>query len=195
MNSFIDLSLNKKGLSLNYRIEDISKEGILIQEERDVDWLKGLVPDQTRSEVDFIAPISYTLDLSRSDSLVIVAGRISVKVELSCSRCLERFILSLNPEFNISLSPAQFKDLPAEMELQKEDLDKEFYNGEVIDLDAIIQHQIILALPFYPLCREDCKGLCSHCGVNKNQETCQCSDKEFVDPRLAGLKDFFKNNT
>lgn len=195
MNSFIDLSLNKKGLSLNYRIEDISKEGILIQEERDVDWLKGLVPDQTRSEVNFIAPISYTLDLSRSDSLVIVAGRISVKVELSCSRCLERFILSLNPEFNISLSPAQFKDLPAEMELQKEDLDKEFYDGEVIDLDAIIQHQIILALPFYPLCREDCKGLCSHCGVNKNQETCQCSDKEFVDPRLAGLKDFFKNNT
>lgn len=195
MNSFIDLSLNKKGLSLNYRIEDISKEGILIQEERDVDWLKGLVPDQTRSEVNFIAPISYTLDLSRSDSLVIVAGSISVKVELSCSRCLERFILSLNPEFNISLSPAQFKDLPAEMELQKEDLDKEFYDGEVIDLDAIIQHQIILALPFYPLCREDCKGLCSHCGVNKNQETCQCSDKEFVDPRLAGLKDFFKNNT
>ena len=194
MNSFIDLSLNKKGLSLNYRIEDISKEGILIQEERDVDWLKGLVPDQTRSEVNFIAPISYTLDLSRSDSLVIVAGRISVKVELSCSRCLERFILSLNPEFNISLSPAQFKGLPAEMELQKEDLDKEFYDGEVIDLDAIIQHQLILALPFYPLCREDCKGLCSHCGVNKNQETCQCSDKEFVDPRLAGLKDFFKNN-
>lgn len=180
---------------MNYRIEDISKEGILIQEERDVDWLKGLVPDQTRSEVNFIAPISYTLDLSRSDSLVIVAGSISVKVELSCSRCLERFILSLNPEFNISLSPAQFKDLPAEMELQKEDLDKEFYDGEVIDLDAIIQHQIILALPFYPLCREDCKGLCSHCGVNKNQETCQCSDKEFVDPRLAGLKDFFKNNT
>jgi len=78
------------------------------------------------------------------------------------------------------------------MELQKEDLDKEFYDGEVIDLDAIIQHQIILAIPFYPLCREDCKGLCPHCGINKNQETCQCSDKEFIDPRLSGLKDFFK---
>jgi len=78
------------------------------------------------------------------------------------------------------------------MELQKEDLDKEFYDGEIIDLNAIIQHQVILAMPFYPLCREDCKGLCSQCGINKNQETCQCSDKEFVDTRLSGLKDFFK---
>ena len=180
---------------MNYRIEDISKEGIFIQGERDVDWLKSLVPDQTGSEFKFIAPISYTIELSRSDSLIIAAGWISVKVELSCSRCLERFMLTLNPEFDISLSPAQFKNLPAEMELQKEDLDQEFYDGEVIDLDAIIQHQIILALPFYPLCREDCKGLCSHCGINKNQETCRCSGKEFVDPRLSGLKDFLKNNT
>ena len=177
---------------MNYRVEDISKEGILVQGERDVDWLIGLFPDQTRSEFKFIAPISYTIHLSRSDFLVIVAGRISLKVELSCSRCLERFMLSLNPEFDISLSPAQFQNLPAEMELQKEDLEKEFYDREVIDLDAIIQHQIILAMPFYPLCREDCKGLCFHCGVNKNQATCQCSDKEFVDPRLSGLKDFFK---
>jgi uncharacterized protein len=177
---------------LNYRIEDISKEGILVQGERDVDWLKGLIPDQTRSEFKFIAPISYAIHLSRADSLVIAAGRISLKVELSCSRCLECFMFLLNPEFDISISPAQLKKLPAEMELQKEDLDKEFYDGEVIDLDAIIQHQIILAMPFYPLCREDCKGLCPHCGINKNQETCQCSDKEFVEPRLSGLKDFFK---
>ena len=192
MFSFINLNLNKKGLSLNYRVEDISKEGILVQGERDVDWLKGFFPDQTRSEFKFIAPISYAIHLSRSDSLVIVAGRINLKVELSCSRCLERFMFSVNPDFDISLSPAQFQNLPAEMELKKEDLDKEFYDGEVIDLDAIVQHQIILAMPFYPLCRKDCKGLCSHCGINKNQETCQCSDKEFVDPRLSGLKDFFK---
>jgi uncharacterized protein len=177
---------------LNYRVEDIPKEGILVQGDRDVGGLKGLFPDQTCAEFKFIAPISYTIHLSRSDSLVIAAGRISLKVELSCSRCLERFMLSLNPEFDISLSPAQFQTLPAEMELQKEDLEKEFYDREVIDLDSIIQHQIILAMPFYPLCREDCKGLCSHCGINKNKETCQCSDKEFVDPRLSGLKDFFK---
>lgn len=177
---------------MNYRIEDISKEGILVQEERDVDWLKGLFPDQTNAVFNFIAPISYAINLSRSDSLVMVKGRVCVKIELSCSRCLEPFVLSLTPEFDISLSPAQFRDFPAELELQKEDLDKEFYDGEVIDLDAIIKNQIILAMPFSPLCREDCKGLCPHCGINKNQETCQCSDKEFVDPRLSGLKDFFK---
>jgi len=187
------LKLNKKGLSLNYRLEDIPKEGIVVQGERDVGWLKGLFPDQGRLEVKFISPISYTIHLSRSDSLVIVAGRISFKVELSCSRCLERFDCgAISPEFNLSLSPAQVHNLPLEVELKKEDLNMEFYNDAVIDLGAIIQNQIILAVPFYPLCQNDCSGLCPHCGINKNQETCTCSEKAVVDPRLSVLKDFLK---
>ena len=179
---------------MNYRIEDIPKEGILIQGDRGEDWLRSLFPVQTGSELHFISPISYRINLSRADSLVFIAGTINFKVELSCSRCLERFVLLLAPEFSVCLSPAQFQNLPLEMELQKEDLDKEFYDGEVINLSAILQNQIILAIPFYPLCREGCKGLCPYCGKNKNQEACQCSEKEFVDPRLSVLKDFFKNN-
>jgi len=42
-------------------------------------------------------------------------------------------------------------------------------------------------LPMKPLCKQDCKGLCSQCGVNLNIETCQCS-VQWEDPRLAGLK-------
>lgn len=177
---------------MNYRVEDIPLEGILVQGVRDADWLKGLFQGKKRLECKFASPVTFKIRLSRSDSLVFVAGSINLKVELSCSRCLEQFIFTLSPEFNFSLSPAKFQELPLEMELRREDLNMEFYEGDSIDLGAIIQNQIILTIPFNPICQEDCKGLCPHCGINKNQETCQCSKEETVDPRLSALKNFFK---
>ena len=33
-----------------------------------------------------------------------------------------------------------------------------------IDLEPLIRDAIVLALPFQPLCREDCEGLCPECG-------------------------------
>jgi uncharacterized protein len=44
----------------------------------------------------------------------------------------------------------------------------------------------VLAVPFAPLCREDCKGLCPQCGIDRNTGTCSCEPP--IDPRLAALK-------
>ena len=64
--------------------------------------------------------------------------------------------------------------------------------GDVIDLDEILREQIILALPMYPRCSPECRGLCPVCGIDLNQETCDCQRDE-IDPRLAVLKTFTKN--
>ena len=61
----------------------------------------------------------------------------------------------------------------------------------MLDLKEVAENSIYLELPFKKLCNEDCKGLCQSCGVNLNNETCSCEDLD-IDPRLAGLKDFFK---
>jgi uncharacterized protein len=50
-----------------------------------------------------------------------------------------------------------------------------------------MREQFYLALPMKPLCREDCKGLCPICGVNRNRETCSCRS-EWVDPRMEALR-------
>lgn len=60
----------------------------------------------------------------------------------------------------------------------------EFYNGTV-DLSELARETFILNMPSKTLCREDCRGLCSGCGVNLNYEKCRC--KKEVDPRLAAL--------
>ena len=72
------------------------------------------------------------------------------------------------------------------------DLDIEFYTDDAIDINEIIRNQIILAVPFNPLCKEDCKGLCPQCGMNRNHGTCECSGEEVINPKMAILKDFFK---
>ncbi len=43
------------------------------------------------------------------------------------------------------------------------------------DLTDSVREGILLTLPFYPLCKEDCRGVCLHCGVNLNVAPCGCS--------------------
>jgi len=183
---------NKKGSSLNYRVEDIPPEGALVEGEQGREWLNGLFRGQKTLEFEVASPVVFRFYLSRSEATIFVAGSINLNVEISCSRCLEKFIFILHPESTFTFSPANFQKSSFEKELTREELDIEFYDGEVIDLGRIIQNQIFLSIPINPLCREDCKGLCPHCGINKNQETCECTDDETVDPRLAILKNFFK---
>ena len=74
-----------------------------------------------------------------------------------------------------------------ERQLSEDDLALSFYSGEEIDLAPLFTEQVILTLPTRALCREDCKGLCPRCGVNRNHETCECVERE-PDPRLAVLR-------
>jgi len=182
----------QKGSSLNYRIEDIPPEGLSVSGERGGDWLQNLFQGQGELELTWLSPVSYDIRLSRSGPRILVEGSISLTVQLACSRCLEHANCAMSPEFSFLLSPALGQKLAPEVELQREDLDIEFYTADAIDIGQIIRNQIILTLPFSPLCREDCKGLCPHCGVNKNQGTCGCSEEGMINPKLAILKDFFK---
>ena len=53
-------------------------------------------------------------------------------------------------------------------------------------LDEVVVTDLLLALPTKHLCREDCRGLCPHCGKNLNEGECGC--RPDVDPRLAVLE-------
>ena len=42
--------------------------------------------------------------------------------------------------------------------------------GDLIDLEPLLRDEVVLDLPFQPLCREDCAGLCVECGANLNDD-------------------------
>jgi uncharacterized protein len=60
-----------------------------------------------------------------------------------------------------------------------------------LDPEPMVRDAVLLSMPFSPLCRPECKGLCERCGRDRNLGECGCSDVP-VDPRWAGLEQLFK---
>lgn len=54
-----------------------------------------------------------------------------------------------------------------------------------LDLRPMVRDAVVLELPLAPLCREDCRGLCPHCGADRNEEPCGCMAPR--DARWASL--------
>jgi uncharacterized protein len=71
--------------------------------------------------------------------------------------------------------------------MQTDEIPLTRYDGRRIDLRALAVEQVYLEMPLKPICREDCRGLCSRCGNNRNRVECGCDD-DSVDPRLLALK-------
>ncbi|HEV7734974.1 MAG TPA: DUF177 domain-containing protein, partial [Candidatus Binatia bacterium] len=93
---------------------------------------------------------------------------------------------SIDAPFTLVLTPrAAAVDEPGE--LGSDDLGICYYDGDEIDVSAIVHEQTILALPTRPLCAEECRGLCPQCGTNLNADPCGCSVTA-TDPRLAVLR-------
>lgn len=127
--------------------------------------------------------------LSKVGREVILKGSISTEMEMICSRCLEPLRYKVRSKVSSRYVPGQETDnLDTDVELHASDIEIEYYSDDRIDLTQAVYDQMMLSLPLARLCREDCQGICSQCGVNRNKKDCQCSDKDSVDPRLAVLK-------
>jgi len=126
--------------------------------------------------------------IEKKGSVILVDGEVDAVLGLECSRCTRKFDYPVNESFRVDLAtPDSFGEEP-ELELHTGDLDVGLYDGEKIDLDAILREQLLLQLPIQPLCREDCKGLCQHCGKNLNKGECGCSEPT-GHIGLSGLKE------
>jgi len=174
---------------MKFRLEDIPEEGLEADFSEAEDWLDERLRPEEKRLFHIIGPIRVHLKLSRSGSMVHVKSRQETKVKLLCARCLEPFSVGLNSEFAITLKPRPNFPPAEERELSREDLESDFYEGEEINLTPFVQDQVLLTLPQKALCREDCRGLCPHCGKNLNREDCQCPTA-VMDSRFQALKNF-----
>jgi uncharacterized protein len=65
------------------------------------------------------------------------------------------------------------------------------YQDENIDLTQMLQDNVVVNLPTKLLCREDCKGLCSHCGADLNVGNCGCGSEADEASPFAGLSKLY----
>ena len=125
---------------------------------------------------------------------VFLSAKIKTGMDLSCSRCLKTIPFAIDNDISVCFVPSiEPKEPQEDVELSVSDLEIETFSENKIDLTQSVYDQIMLSLPIVRLCDKDCKGICSHCGKNSNEETCDCKDEEDVDPRLAILKNLKDN--
>jgi uncharacterized protein len=148
-------------------------------------------PGELDSDPDFrvAAPVSLAFDIFKDKQQFRLVGRVGTILELPCSRCLDPFTLPVDAEFDLRYHPHvdHTASGEAEREIEEDDLTTAFYEHEEIDLGQLMREQFCLSLPMKPLCRPECRGLCTVCGTNLNRDTCACT-REWEDPRLGALR-------
>lgn len=152
-------------------------------------------PEQFEAEPDFrvAVPVSLAFDIFKDKDQFRLAGGAQTVLELPCSRCLEPYATPVDARFDLRYQPHSKNTGEGERELEEDDLTTAFYDNEEIDLGHLLREQFYLSLPMKPLCRDDCRGLCSVCGTNLNRGDCSCA-REWEDPRLAVLKTLKKES-
>ena len=144
------------------------------------------------------APL-FEFAIQRVGDDVHLEGRASGGIDLQCSRCLERYRHELRESYRLRIEPAGDRRPPdpeGVRALQQhglylsDDLELAWYRGAEFEIDAFFAELIALAMPIKALCREECAGLCPQCGVNRNEQSCECSELQPESPfaALAALR-------
>ncbi len=133
----------------------VGDEGLELSEIWDIDEVALLIED-----VKFIEPVEVYARISKSRDLLDLDIHLRSKIGPTCARCLKEYSIDLDKNFKLRYL-----------------LNKD---TRIIDPKHEIKEEIIFSLPFKPLCREDCKGLCQNCGTNLNNSSCKCRKSDVI---------------
>ena len=106
-----------------------------------------------------------------------LAGELETAITYLCDRCMTPVPRSETLSVTAHL---------AEELVDEENPDIFLVEDGAIDLDEVFNTAFVLSMDAKFVCSDDCKGLCTSCGANRNNETCACH--RGVDPRLAALQ-------
>jgi uncharacterized protein len=152
--------------------------------------VQATVPSPLRMGVELIAveegaPVTLDLRLESVSEGVLVTGTASAPTAGECSRCLQ----PIAGEVDIDLTELfAYPDSTTEETTEADEIPRVGRDGssETIDLEQPIIDAVGLALPFSPVCRPDCPGLCPECGVALDSAE-PGHQHDNIDPRWAKL--------
>ncbi|MBI4261014.1 MAG: DUF177 domain-containing protein [Actinobacteria bacterium] len=129
------------------------------------------------AEVPADRPLRGSLLLESVVEGILVSGPITGHLATRCARCLteigERpFTLEVRELYVVGAGP--------------DDDEYAMDPAGSLDPEQMVRDAVLLSMPFSPLCRPDCLGLCERCGGDRNLGECTCSPQS-ADPRWAAL--------
>jgi len=118
---------------------------------------------------------------SRTPQGLVLQGDFHAETELECVRCLDTFTQLLKWSVT-ELYAFDRRNMTESGLLVPED-------GQ-IDLEPLLREYALLEFPISPVCKPDCKGLCTVCGENLNKTV--CGHRPEPDRPFSALKDLLK---
>lgn len=174
---------------LRFIVEEIPDGGLELTEVLDEEWVRPLLAPQFSSEG---CKLRLEVFLKKTRRNVAVKGRLLGTLTFVCAKCLSSSEYKVDLGFtHVFVTRAHHGALPTDLQEEEgffEQADFTYYDGKVVELEPVVAEEFVLSQPWFPVCREDCKGLCQRCGQNLNEGQCGC-EVEAVDPRWARLKE------
>ena len=118
------------------------------------------------------------------DDRISLRASVAATVHTRCCRCLEPVQTPLSAEIDALYAKQPDPDDP----------DLYVFEAHCLDLEDAARDALLLAMPLQIFCREDCKGLCPVCGINRNKQTCTCQEGNVVTGPFSALQDYVLNN-
>ncbi len=163
---------------------DLSRQpGSLLEIDREVQSPEELGTDIVA--VPAGAPVELAVRLEAVSEGVLVSGSVRATASGACVRCLEPVHLAVEASFQELFAYADRAAHHREVGDDSDETEVHVLHGDLIDLLPVLRDTVVPALPFQPVCRADCPGLCSECGVPLAQEPDHRHDA--TDPRWAAL--------
>ena len=128
------------------------------------------------------SPVEFDLRLEAVMEGVLVTGTASAGLEGECARCLE----DIREELVADLQELYaYEESGSATDGQDDEVRR--LDGDLLDLEPTLRDAVVLALPFQPLCQDDCPGLCAECGARLADDPGH-QHEEPIDPRWAALQ-------
>ncbi len=168
-------------MSLQFNVSLLSQEEIGAVREHNIEC-RILVSDEPSH-----GQVTGTVALMRTHDGILATARLTGKQAEQCSRCLEDMTvplkLKVQEEYLLSVDPVSGSTLAP-----PDDPDAFKVSAtHVLDIEEAVRQAWMSAMPMQPLCKPECKGMCSECGQNLNEHNCSCSPMR--DERWSTLRE------
>ena len=141
-------------------------------------------PAELGVEADFAEDIAVEATLEKSNGEFLLRATVATNANWQCDRCVAQYRNPIAAGYQMyyiweggdgaRFDPAEVQVIPP--------------GSNMIDIGEDVRQTLLLSVPLKRVCREDCKGLCPHCGKNLNEGTCGCT-VTLPDGRWDKLKD------
>jgi uncharacterized protein len=130
------------------------------------------------------APLDLDLRLESVTEGVLVTGTVSAPLTGQCGRCLE----PVSDELTVDVCELfAYADSVTDETTEQDEVHR--VDGGLLDVEPVVRDSVVLGLPWTPLCRPDCAGLCPTCGQRLDDLPAGHAH-ETIDPRWAALAGF-----